>query len=169
MHETSILNDTLFWYAVAVGLFLILGFAKIRGPFLAFLDGEIAKVRAELDEAKKLHDEAEATLAEYKNRQQDAAREAEQIIQDARADASRLRMQAEADLKAALERHEELFLARVKLAHEEAMAEVRAFVIDEVLIESQGKLNKMAGQPEASSLIDRIIADLPKLSKAKVG
>lgn len=169
MHETSILNDTTFWYAVAVVLFVILGFLKIRGPILSMLDGEIAKVRNELDAAKKLHDEAEATLADYKNRQKDAIKEAEQIVADARLDASRLRAQAESDLKESLERHEQLFLARVKLAQEEAVAEVRSFVIDEVLIEARGKLKKMADQPEAVALVDRIISDLPKLTKVKAG
>ncbi len=169
MHETSILNDTTFWYAVAVVLFVILGFLKIRGPILGMLDGEIAKVRSELDAAKKLHAEAEATLADYKNRQQEAAKEAEQIVADARLDASRLRAQAEVELKDTLARHEQLFLARVKLAQEEAIDEVRAFVIDEVMIEARGKLKKMADQPEATALVDRIIADLPKLTKAKAG
>lgn len=168
MHETSILNDTVFWYAVAVVAFAIVAILKIRGPILGMLDGEIAKVRCELDEAKRLHAEAEATLLDYKARQQDAAKEAELIVEEARRDASRLRVQAEADLKATLERHEQLFLARVKLAHEEAIDEVRAFVIDEVLIEARGKLNKLAGQPESVALVDRIIADLPKLTKTKV-
>ncbi|MDD3181733.1 MAG: F0F1 ATP synthase subunit B [Alphaproteobacteria bacterium] len=168
MHETSILNDTLFWYSIAVVAFAVLAVLKIRGPILGMLDGEIAKVRNELDEAKKLHAEAEATLAEYKLRQQDATKEAELIVQEAKKDAARLRVQAEADLKAALERHEQLFLARVKLAHEEAIDEVRAFVIDEILIEARGKLNKISGQAEATALVDRIIADLPKLSKSKV-
>ncbi|MGE4352240.1 MAG: F0F1 ATP synthase subunit B [Bdellovibrionales bacterium] len=169
MHETSILNDTLFWYAVACVLFLLLAVWKIRAPILGWLDGEIAKVRSDLDEAKRLHTEAQATLALYKSRQQDAAKEAETIIEDARRDASRLRMQAEADLKASLERHEQLFLARVKLAQEEAIEEVRAFVVDEVLIEAKGKLKNMASQPEAVALLDRIIADLPKLTKKKAG
>lgn len=168
MHETSILNDTAFWYAAAVILFAVVAILKIRGPILGLLDGEIAKVRNELAEARKLHAEAEATLADYRNRQQQAAKDAELIVQEAKKDADRLRTQAEADLKATLERHEQLFLARVKLAQEEAVDEVRAFVIDEVLIEARGKLNKMAGQPEAVALVDRIIADLPKLSKPKV-
>lgn len=168
MHETSLLNDTTFWYAVAVGLFALVAILKIRGPILSWLDSEIARVRAELDEAKKLRAEAAATLADYKNRQQEAVKEAERIVAEAKQDAARLRTETEADLKAALARQEQIFIERVKLAQSEAIDEVRNFVIDEVLIEARGKLKKIADQPEALALVDRIISDLPKLSKKKV-
>jgi F-type H+-transporting ATPase subunit b len=168
MEETSILSNTTFWYAVAVGLFVVVALVKIRGPILGWLDGEIARVRAELDEAKKLREEAAATLADYRNRQQEAVEEAERIVAEARADAAKLRVEAEANLKETLERQEQIFLDRVKLAHTEAIDEVRNFVIDEVLIEAKGKLKKMADQPEAVALLDRIISDLPKLTKNKV-
>lgn len=167
MQEESILNSTTLWYSVAVVTFLIFAIAKIRAPILGWLDSEIAKVRAELDEAKRLHAEAEATLAEYRARQQDAAREAEKIVTEAKADAARLRDEAAAELKASLERHEQLFLDRVKLAQEDAIDEVRTFVIDEILIEAKGKLNKMAAAGEVNDLLTRIIEDLPKLQKRK--
>jgi len=164
MHEeASLLNDTTFWYAVAVVIFVVFAFIKGRGPVLGIIDGEIAKVRAELDEAKRLHAEAEATLKDYRNRQKDAAKEAEAIVTEAKKDAERLRHEAKADLAAALDRHEQLFLDRIKLAHEEAVDEVRAFVIEEALVEARGKLSKMASTAEADTFLDRIIADLPKL------
>ena len=167
MHETSILNDTTFWYAVGAAVFFVLAIVKGRAPLLGWLDSEIAKVRAELDEAKRLHAEAEATLADYRSRQQHAAKEAEAIVIEARLDASRLRNEAEVDLKNSLERHEQLFLARLKLAQEEAIDEVRAFVIEEVLVEARGKLKNMAKAGETSALLDQIIEDLPKLHKRK--
>jgi len=167
MHETSFLNDTLFWYAVAVVIFLAFAIAKLRGPILGWLDGEIAKVLAELSEAKRLHAEAQATLDDYRNRQKDAAREAELIVSEAKQDAARLQVEAEADLKAALDRHEQLFLDRLKLAHEEAIDEVRAYVIEEALVEARGKIARIADSPEASTLMDHIIAELPKLAKKK--
>lgn len=169
MQEESILNSTTLWYSVAVVTFLFFAILKGRGPILGWLDGEIAKVRFELDEAKRLHAEAEATLAEYRNRQKDAAREAEQIVAEAKKDAERLRVEAKAELEASLARHEQLFVDRIKIVHEEAIAEVRAFVIEEALVEARGKLGKISQTPEADKLLENIIADLPKLQKAKAG
>ncbi len=167
MHEDSFLNSTTFWYAVAVGAFLLVALKSIRGPLLSWLDGEIVKVRFELDEAKRLHDEAKATLQEYKDRERDAVQEAERIIEQARADANRLRDEAKEDLRLMLERHEKIVVDRIRLAHEDALAEVRAYIIDEALLESRGKLNKMAGGAETSALLDKIIEELPTLKTAK--
>ncbi|MDD2325688.1 MAG: F0F1 ATP synthase subunit B [Alphaproteobacteria bacterium] len=167
MHETSLLNDTMFWYAIGAGIFFVLALIGGRKPMTGWLDSEIDKVRAELDEAKRLRAEAEATLADYKARQQDAAKEAEAIINEARLDASRLRNEAEAELRDTLDRHEQLFIDRLKLAQEDALDEVRNFVIDEVLIEARGKMMNMAKAGETTPLLEKIIDDLPKLHKRK--
>ena len=167
MHETSILNSTVFWYCIAVFIFAFFAVRGGKKPLLAWLDSEIARVRTDLDEAKRLRAEAQATLAEYVEKQKQATHEAENIIQQARADAAKLREQGQADLRATLERNEQLFINRIKLVHEEAIAEVRAYVIDEALNEARGKLNKIGATADATMLIDQIIDDLPKLSKKK--
>ncbi|MFA6280174.1 MAG: hypothetical protein WC612_05230 [Bdellovibrionales bacterium] len=168
MHETSsFLNNTTFWYAVAVVAFLAVAMKSIRGPLLSWLDGEIAKVRFDLDEAKRLHAEAEATLQDYRSRERDAVMEAERIVEQAREDANRLRSEAQDDLRLMLERHEKIVVDRIRLAHEDALAEVRAYIIDEALSEARGKLNTMAGGAETSALLDKIIEDLPSLKIAK--
>jgi len=168
MHETtSILSNTTFWYCVAVASFVIFAFIKLRAPIIGWLDSEIAKVRAELDEAKRLNAEAAATLVEYKAKQEKAQEEAALIIQAAQKDAEQLRKKAEADLKIAMQRHEQLMMDRVRMVHDEAFEEVRRFVIDEVMIEARGKLKRVADGQEASNLLNCIIEDLPKLGSRK--
>ena len=167
--EIPLLNDMHLWYAVAVVIAVVIIYYAARTPILAWLDGEIAKVRAELDEAKRLHAEATATLQDYRNRQSEASKEAEEIVRHAKLDAARLQVEAKAELDATLARLEQLALDRIRLAQENAVAEVRAYVIEEAMVEARGKLNKMAAGPESVKLMDRIIADLPKLTtKSKV-
>jgi len=166
-HETSILNDTTFWYAVAVGAFFLFALWKLRAPVLAALDGEVAKVRDELDEARRLHADAMLALAEYRDRERGAIEEAERIVTKANEDAARLRKQAKEELRMMLERHEQLFVDRVRLAHEDALHEVRAYIIDEALSEATGKVKKMAAGDDAAKLIDAIIRDIPNLKRRK--
>lgn len=166
MHEESLLNSTTLWYAVAAAIFIVLIVLTVRRPLLMWLDGEIAKVRHDLDEAKRLQAEAQETLRAYRARERDAVGEAEAIIAKARADAERLREEAEAELAATLERHEHLALDRIRLAQEEAMAEVRAYIVDEALTEARGKLKKIAATSDADTLMNTIIDALPHL-KAK--
>ncbi len=169
MHgEESLLTNTTLWYGVAVFVFVAGMFLGARRPIAALLDSAIAKVAAELEEAKRLRAEAAATLEEYKRKQGDALKEAQDIVAKAKEDAARLQKEAEADLKALLARQEQMALDRIQLVRDEAVAEVRTFVIEETMHELRGKLAKHAATPEAAKMIDQIIADLPKLLKNKV-
>ncbi len=169
MHEeASILTNTTLWYGIAVFIFVAGMYLGARKPIAALLDGAIAKIIEELEEAKRLRAEAAATLEEYKRKQSDALKEAHEIVAKAKEDAMRLQKEAEADLKAMLARQEQLALDRINLVREEAAAEVRTFVIEETMHELRGKLAKHAATPEATKIIDQIIADLPKLLNNKV-
>jgi len=163
----SLLTNTLFWYAVSVAIFVGLFIWKGWKPLLGWLDSEIAKVREELDQAKKLHAEAEKTLNEYKSKQEEAQKEATAIIEKAKEDANRLRENAKHEVETELKRHEELAITRIKLAQEDAREEVRQFIIEEVMREVREKASKSDLASKDTKLVDNIISDIPKL-KSKI-
>lgn len=169
MHgEESLLTNTTLWYGIAVVIFVAGMFLGARRPIAALLDGAIAKIAAELEEAKRLRAEAAATLEEYKRKQVEAMREAQDIVAKAKDDAERLQKESEAELKAMLAHQEQLALDRINLVRDEAMAEVRKFVIEETMRDLRGKLAKHTATPDSAKMIDQIIADLPKLLKNKI-
>lgn len=166
MHE-SFLNDTNFWYGVAAFFCVVLIYKTARKAVVAGLDSQIAKVVAELEEAKRLRAEADATLQDYKARQGEAMSEAAAIVAKAKDDAARLRDETKAELKALLERQEKTALEHIRLVQEEAKDEVRAFIVGEALSELEGKLAKHAKTPEAAKMVDEIISQLPNLASRK--
>src|SRR3546814_8996364 len=97
------LNDPTFWVAVAFVVFAGLMIWKARQPVLQSLDARAERIRAELDEAQRLREEAQKALAEYKRKQRDAAKEAEDLLASARHEADLLRRQAADDLTQTLE------------------------------------------------------------------
>lgn len=167
-HEASLLTDTTVWYGFAVLIFVVAMFVGARKAIASLIDGAIAKVVAELEEAKRLRAEAAETLATYKAKQADALREAEEIVAKAKIDAARLQEETEAEMKAALERQEHTALERIRMVQEEAAIEVRRFVIDETMHELRGKLAKFRGSSEASGVIDQVIDGVSSLMKNKV-
>jgi F-type H+-transporting ATPase subunit b len=160
---TSLLGDYHFWYMVDAALFAGLAWHFGRKPIVGMIDAEIAKVRAELEEARKLRAEAAATLEEYRGRQKAAMEEASQIIARAKVEAARLRASAEEELKAALERHEQKAAERIRLAEEEAVAEVRMAIIEQSVAKTRDALSKRVDPAAAKRLADQAIADLPGL------
>ena len=103
---------------------------KALGPMLKSLDARAARIKAELDEAQRLRDEAQHLLAEYKRKQRDAVKEAEEQMRAAQEEAERQRERAEADLAASLKRREQQALDRIAQAETEALAEVRTLAVD---------------------------------------
>src|SRR3546814_13824331 len=81
---------------------------KARQPVLDGLDARAERIRAELDEAQRLREEAQKALAEYKRQQRDAAKEAEDLLANAKHEAEVLRRQAAQDLKETLAPRERL-------------------------------------------------------------
>lgn len=119
--------DPTFWVAVCVLLFLALIIWK--GAFKALgqaLDDRAAKIEAELDEAKRLRNDAQAVLADYQRKQKEAEEQAEEIIKQARHDAETMAAKARKDMTERLERRAAMAEAKIASAEAQALAEVRA-------------------------------------------
>lgn len=150
-----------FWVAVAF-VIVVAGLAWKGGPAItAMLDGRAAKIKDELEEARRLREEAQQMLAEYQRKQRDALKDAEQIVAAARAEAERAAEQAARDLEAAIERRERLAVEKIALAESKASAEVRNTAVDVAIAALRQLLAKELDPGRRSRLIDDAIAELP--------
>ena len=88
-------------FATVIAAFLYL---KLPQRLLAALDAKSAEIANELDEARRLREEAEALLADYETRRKSAEQQAEEIVTEARETAQRLAEEARVAMQAQLER-----------------------------------------------------------------
>lgn len=120
-----------FWVAVAflilMGVFAYFG---IHRTILNALDNRRDRIRNELDDARRLKNEAEKLLAEYRARRESAEREAEDIIANAKADAERIAAEAKAKLEDFVTRRTKSAENKIALAEAQALADVRAAAAD---------------------------------------
>ncbi|MFY9686790.1 MAG: ATP F0F1 synthase subunit B, partial [Pseudolabrys sp.] len=83
------------WVALAFVLFVgLLGYLGVHRIIAKSLDDRASRIKAELDEARKLKDEEAALLAEYQRKRQAAEGEAQDIISGAKAEAERMAAEA---------------------------------------------------------------------------
>jgi len=69
----ELLGDAEFWVAVAFVIFVAgLGYLGVHKMVAKSLDDRADRIKAELDEARRLKDEAAALLAEYQRKRQQA-------------------------------------------------------------------------------------------------
>ena len=151
-----------FWVALAFIIFVVLVWKKAAAAIAGLLDARAEKIRAELDEAQRLREDAQALLANYQRRQRDALKEAEAIIAHAREEADRLRSQAGADLEASLKRREAQAMDRIAQAEASALAEVRNLTVDIAIGASKRVLSGGLPPMQADKLIEQSISELPK-------
>jgi F-type H+-transporting ATPase subunit b len=145
-------------FVVAVALIA----KKLWAALAAMLDTRAARIKADLDEAQKLRDEAQRTLAQFQRKQRDALQEAEAIVAHAREESQRYAERAQRELEAAIERRERLAAERVALAEAKAIAEVRNTAVDIAISAARRVIAERLGDAQRNSLVDQAIAELPQ-------
>lgn len=154
------LNDPTFWVAVAFFVFAALMVWKVRKPLIDSLDARAERIRTELDEAQRLREEAQKALAEYKRKQRDATKEAEDVLANARHEAELLRRQAAEDLKETLARREKAAIEKIAQAETQALQEVRAQAVDIAIAATAKLLSENVDPQRDQTMVDQAIRDL---------
>ena len=116
--------------AIAFVIFVVLVAWKGTKKLTAGLDQRAEAIRKQLDETQNLREEAQAALASYQRQQRDALAEADEIVAQAKADAERLKVQAENVLTATIKRREEQAVERIAQAEATAIKDVRDQAIE---------------------------------------
>lgn len=154
------LEDPTFWVAVAFVLFVALAATPVKRALIGALDNRSQRIRAEIEEAQALREEAQKLLAEYKRKQRDALGEAEQIIEHAKVEAGRAREQAEQDLAAALQRREAAAMEKIAQAEAQAIEEVRGRAVDLALTATARLIADNLDKKKSDAMLDQAIRDL---------
>src|SRR6202158_1371316 len=116
-----------FWVAVAfVILMIVFAYLGIHRTVLKALDHRAERIKAELDDARRLKEEAAKLLAEYKARGASAEREAQDIIAAAKAEAERIAAEAKAKMEDFVVRRTKTAEGKIALGEAPAVGGVRA-------------------------------------------
>jgi F-type H+-transporting ATPase subunit b len=150
-----------FWVAVAFVVFLvILVYYKVPGMIAKALDERADAIRRELDEARRLREEAQKLLADYQAKNRNGGAEADAIVDLARREAEALAHETRASLKDTLERRTKLAEEKIARAEAQALDEVRASAIDAAVAAAERLLREKASGAAGAQLVDQSIRDL---------
>ncbi|HWJ89216.1 MAG TPA: ATP F0F1 synthase subunit B [Pelagibacterium sp.] len=152
--------DATFWAFIALLIFFgIVVYFKVPGMIAKILDDRIAKIEADLEEARRLREDAQALLAEYERKRKAAEGEAEEIVAAAREEAERMTAEAEAALEDMVARRTKAVEDKIAQAEAQAVAEVQARSAD-VAIEAARLLLADQVKENGAALVDQSIKDV---------
>lgn len=147
-------------FVVLIGFLLfvaVLVYMKVPGRLSAMLDGRANTIRKELDEARKLREEAQAILASYERKQKDVQEQADRIIATARTEAAAAAAKAKDDLKDSIARRLASAEDQIASAQAAAVREVRNRAA-EIAVQVAGEvMAKQMTAAKANTMIDDAI------------
>lgn len=155
------LSSPEFWVAIAFVITIAgLVWLKVHRKIGDMLDARTAQIKAELDEAIKLREDAQSMLAQYQRKQREALQEADEIVEHAREEATRLAEAGARNLDAAIERREKMAADKITRAEADAVAEVRAAAVDVAMAATAKVLEARLNAQAQNDLIDGTINKL---------
>jgi F-type H+-transporting ATPase subunit b len=149
------------WVAIAFVILMgVFAYVGVHHTVLKALDNRSARIKAELDDARRLKDEAAKVLAEYKARRASAEREAEEIVTSAKAEAERIATEAKAKMEDFVARRTKTAESKIALAEAQAVADVRAAAADAAIAAASNVLSKTVKGKVADDLLAKGIAEV---------
>lgn len=154
-------QDPHFWTSVALVVFFVgLWFAKVPTMVTKILDDAGAKVQAQLDEAKRLRDEAQALLAQIQIQRAETEKAAAEMLRNAQADADRLRAEAAVKLEEDVKRRGLMAERKIALAEAQAASEVKAAAAELAAQAAEAVLTARITVAQTDPLIDTGLSGL---------
>jgi F-type H+-transporting ATPase subunit b len=132
--------DATFWATVAFIIFLaIVFYMKVPGAISKSLDARADRIRTELEDARKLREEAQQLLAEYQRKRKEAEKDAADIVDAAKREADLLVADARKKTEEYVTRLTALAEQKIGQAERDAVNEVRSAAVD-IAVEAARKL-----------------------------
>jgi F-type H+-transporting ATPase subunit b len=153
--------DATFWATVALLLFFaLIIYLKVPGMMTKALDGRSEKIRNDLEDARRLREEAQQLLAEYQRKRKEAEQEAEEIIAAAKHEAEAMAKDAESKTDDYIVRRTAMADQKIAQAEGQALAEVRAAAVDLAVEAAETLIEKKMSGATGGSIFKSDIAEL---------
>lgn len=153
--------DAEFWVAVAFVAFLgTMIYFGVHEMMVKGIDRRRDRIKAELDDALRLKEEAQALLVQYQRKQREAVQEAAQIVAGATAEAERMMAEAKTKTEEFIARRSKMAETKIAQAEAQAVADVRAAAAEAAVLAAAKVLGQMVKGDLAEGLIVKAIDDV---------
>jgi len=154
-------QDAHFWIMNALVVFAaVLWRAKVPAMAAKALDDAAAKVQAQLDEAVRLREEAQALLAQITTQRAETERLAAELLRNAQADAERMRAEAAVKLEEDIKRRGQMAERKIAQAQAQAAGEVKAAAAEMAAAAAEAVLAARIGVASKDPLVDAGLSGL---------
>ncbi|MEG6508759.1 ATP F0F1 synthase subunit B [Methyloligella sp. 2.7D] len=154
-----------FWVGISFLLFVALVvYLKVPRMMNAALDKRAEGIAADLEEARSLREEAESVLADYRRKEAEAMKEAEDIVQLAKREAESYAAETRANMKEQFDRRTKLAEEKIARAEAQAVADVRTAAVEAAV----GAARTLVADKMSADQADKLLKDSIESVKSKL-
>ena len=147
---------------ICLVILVVLVWKPMRNNVLGALDARAEKIRTDLDEAQRLHEEAKALLAKYQRQLHEGEKLAADILAQAETQRRRFEEKMRADYDVAVKRRTDLAMERIAQEEARAVQEVRGRAADLAIRATRRLLVEKVGAGEAQRLVQGAIEEVKR-------
>ncbi|MEM9469245.1 MAG: hypothetical protein AAF988_03695 [Pseudomonadota bacterium] len=154
--------DTNLWVFISFALFAFIAYKLGKNSVVGKLDGKIQEIKDEIDNAERIRVEAQELLAQYQRKQQDAEKEAKEIVKNAKSQAKAIKKSMKAELDDVMARRETQLADRLKRLEENAIAKIQNEAADiamsattEMIMQSMDDKTKKALMDDSIKVVSK--------------
>lgn len=152
------------WTLVAFIIFVAIAiYLKAPSMIGKLLDEQIERVKKELSDAIELKEEANTLLAEYERKKEDAEKEAETIIANAKVRAKNYEQSALAKSEEIIKRQEAQSIEKINQAEIQAMSKIRKSIIEKSIDSAEKLVSEKISSKKSDQIFTDSLKDLDKL------
>jgi F-type H+-transporting ATPase subunit b len=144
-------------FAIFVGILLWLGVPRM---LTRKLDERAVRIKAELDEARELREEAQTLLASYERRQKEVKAQAEDIVRAARFEAEKAAEAAKEDIRRSVARRMQTATEQIAAAEQAAVRQIKDRAAAVAVAAAGDVLRQKMQAEDADRLIDSAISEV---------
>ena len=150
-----------FWVAVSFFIFIgVLVYFGVHMKVVSALDARALLISKELEEARRLREEAEKVLADYQRKLGDVVMEVDNITALAATEAKTLAAETRQSLKEYFDRRIKLAEEKIARAEMEAVREFRSIAVDAAIAAAQNLIAAKLTPDRAKKLVSESIKAL---------
>jgi F-type H+-transporting ATPase subunit b len=149
------------WVAVAFVILMgVFGYFGVHRTLLKALDHRRDRIKDEIDDARRLKEEAAQLVAEYRNRRASAEREAQEIVTNAKLEAERIAAEARTKMEDFVARRTKSAESKIAMAEAQALADVRAAAAEAAVAAASAIMSQTVKGAMAEDLVTKSIQDV---------
>ena len=158
--ETNILDDATLWVAISFIIFIILIFKPLKNMMITSLDNKILELKSQLEESRKLKDDAEKLFAEQNKKYEETLIKIKKLNEDAIYESKIIKKKVEEDIKNSLLRKEKGFKQLSSQMELKVREDLKNEIIEKAIYYTEFKIKKKLKKSHNSKLISESLSKL---------